>query len=192
MKTITVGVSNKHAHLTREQIDVLFGQGYQLTFLRNIKQPDEFVSNETISVEGPKGTLHGIRVMGPERAKAQVELTLTSSISIGVDPAVRISANVENTPAIKLIGPKGAYDLKEGVIAAMRHLHMNPEEAEELHLSEGQQVMIESEGARGLIFKNVVVRIDPMYSLEFHIDTDEANGAGLKTGDQVRLINGIL
>ena len=192
MKTITVGVSNKHAHLTREQIDVLFGQGYQLTFLRNIKQPDEFVSNETISVEGPKGTLHGIRVMGPERAKAQVELTLTSSISIGVDSAVRISANVENTPAIKLIGPKGVYLLKEGVIAAMRHLHMNPKEAEELHLSEGQQVMIESEGARGLIFKNVVVRIDPMYSLEFHIDTDEANGAGLKTGDQVRLINGIL
>jgi len=189
MKTITVGVSNKHAHLTREQIEALFGEGYQLTFLRDIKQPDEFVSNETISVEGPKGVLHGIRVMGPEREKAQIELTLTSAISIGIDPVVRISADVENSPPIRLIGPKGEYDLMEGVITAMRHLHMTPGEAEELHLTEGQRVCIGSDGIRGLIFKNVVVRIDPMFSLEFHIDTDEANAAGLKTGDQVRLIN---
>lgn len=189
MKSISVGVSNKHAHLTRDQIDVLFGEGYQLTFLRNIQQPDEFVSNETISVEGPKGTLYGIRVMGPEREKAQIELTLTSAISIGIDPVVRISMDVENTPPIKLIGPNAVYDLKEGVITAMRHLHMTPEEAEELHLTESQHVMIESEGIRGLVFKNVMVRIDPMFSLEFHIDTDEANSAGLKTGDQVYLVD---
>ncbi len=189
MKTITVGVSNKHAHLTREQINTLFGEGYQLTFLRNIKQRDEFVCEETISVKGPKGVLHDIRILGPEREKAQIELTVTSSIMIGIEPSIRISADVENTPAIKLMGPKGEYDLGEGVITAIRHLHMTPEEAKELHLPEGQQVNIESDGLRGLIFKNVVVRIDPLFSLEFHIDTDEANAAGLKTGDQVHLVD---
>jgi len=185
---VTVGVSNKHAHLTRGQIEALFGKEYQLTFLRNIKQPDEFVTNETISIEGPKGRLEHIRIMGPEREKGQVELSMTNAIAIGIEPAIRISHQVKNTPPLKLIGPMGTCNLEEGAIIPVRHLHMTPEEAVDLSLSEGQYVKVESEGVRGMIFKNVVVRIDPLFSLEFHIDTDEANAAGLKTGDQVVLI----
>lgn len=188
MLKITVGVSNKHAHLTQEQIEVLFGEGFELTFFRKIKQPDEFVSNEKIQVVGPKGSLRDVRIMGPERAKAQIEMTLTNAREIGVHAAVRVSADVEKTDGVKLVGPKGDVDLKEGVIASVRHLHMTPEEAELLGLKDRQRVSIETMGERGVIFKNVIVRIDPLFSLEFHIDTDEANGAGLNSGDEVFLV----
>ena len=185
---ITVGISNRHAHLTQEQIEVLFGEGYELTFFRKIKQPDEFVSNEKIDVVGPKGVLKGVRIMGPAREKAQVEMTLTNARAIGVEAQIRVSADVEGSSGIKLVGPAGEYQLGEGVIAAVRHLHMTPEEAELLGLAEGQRVAVETTGDRGVIFKNVIVRIDELFSLEFHIDTDEANAAGLKGGDEVKLI----
>jgi putative phosphotransacetylase len=185
---ITVGISNRHAHLTREQIDALFGEGYELTFYRNIKQPDEFVSNEKIDVAGPKGILKGVRIMGPVREKAQIEMTFTSARKIGVEAQVRVSSQVEGTSGAKLIGPKGEYYLEDGVIAAFRHLHMTPQEAEALGLREGQMVSVEAGGDRAVIFKNVVVRIDELFSLELHLDTDEANAAALKNGDEVQLL----
>jgi putative phosphotransacetylase len=185
---ITVGISNRHAHLAQEQIDALFGKGYRLRFRRSIKQPDEFVSEETVDVIGPKGVLAGVRVLGPVRPKAQIEMTLTDARNIGAEALLRVSADTEGTAGIKLAGPAGECRLTEGVIAAVRHLHMSPEEAEALGLREGQWVFVETEGERGLVFKNVIVRIDPLFSLEFHIDTDEANAAGLKNGDAVRLI----
>lgn len=187
MLKITVGISNKHAHLTQEQIEKLFGKGYQLTFFRKIKQPDEFVANEKILVAGPKGTLKDVRIMGPAREKAQVEMTLTNAREIGVQANIRVSADVEKTEGIKLIGPQGEVDLKEGVIASVRHLHMTPEEAKALGLKDRQLVAIETKGDRALVFKNVIVRIDPFFSLEFHVDTDEANAAGLSQGDEVFL-----
>jgi putative phosphotransacetylase len=159
-----------------------------LTFYRKIKQPDEFVSNEKIDVAGPKGVLKGVRILGPVREKAQIEMTLTSAREIGVEAQVRISAQVEGTSGVRLIGPKGEYYLEEGVIAAFRHLHMTPQEAEALGLREGQKVSVEAGGDRAVLFKNVVVRIDELFSLEFHLDTDEANAAGLKSGDEVRLL----
>lgn len=188
MLKITVGISNKHAHLTQEQVEILFGEGYQLTFFRKIKQPDEFVSNETIQVMGPKGSLENVRIMGPTREKAQVEMTLTNARDIGIQAKIRVSTDIEKTDGVKLVGPKGEIELKEGVIASIRHLHMTPKEAELLGLQDKQQVNIEAMGDRGLIFKNVIVRIDPYFSLEFHIDTDEANGAGLNQGDEVFLV----
>lgn len=184
---ITVGISNKHAHLTQEQIETLFGKDYELTFFRGIKQPDEFVSNEKIDVQGPKGILKDVRILGPAREKAQIEMTLTNAREVGVEAEIRQSKDVGGTSGVKLIGPAGEYLLKEGVIAALRHLHMTPEEAESLDLHEGQHVAVETAGDRGVIFKNVVVRIDELFSLEFHIDTDEANAAGLKNGDEVML-----
>lgn len=185
---ITVGISNRHAHLTQEQIEALFGQGYQLTFYRNIKQPDEFVSKEKIDVVGPKGTLKGVRILGPAREKAQIEMTLTNAREIGVEAMIRVSTHVEGSQGVTLVGPAGTYELPEGVIAAVRHLHMTPEEARALNLEEGQWVAVETTGDRGVIFKNVIVRIDELFSLELHVDTDEANAAGLKNGDEVKLL----
>jgi len=185
---IIVGISNIHAHLTQEQIETLFGKGYELTFFRKIKQPDEFVSNEKIDVQGPKGTLKDVRILGPARKTAQIEMTLTNARKIGVEAKIRMSSDVKGSSGVKLIGPVGEIQLKEGVIAALRHLHMNHDEAKKLALHEGQRVEIETTGDRSMIFKNVVVRVDNLFSLEFHIDTDEANAAGLKNGDEVKLI----
>lgn len=188
MIKVSVGVSNRHAHLTQEQIEILFGKGYELTFFRKIVQPDEFVSGEKIDVKGPKGTLRGVRIMGPARETAQIEIPLTDARNIGVEAQIRISTDVEGSSGVMLVGPMGEYELKEGVIAAIRHLHMTPEDAERLGLAEGQKVAVETFGERGVIFKNVVVRIDELFSLELHLDTDEANGAGLKNGDEVVLL----
>lgn len=185
---ITVGISNKHAHLTQAQVEALFGKDYALTFLRTIKQPDEFVSNEKIDVVGPKGTLKDVRILGPVRETAQIEMTLTNAREIGVEAQIRVSHQVEETQGVILVGPAGRHHLKEGVIAAVRHLHMAPQEAEVLHLKEGQWVSVETQGPRSVIFKNVIVRVDPLFSLELHLDTDEANGAGLKNGDRVQLL----
>lgn len=185
---IPVGISNIHAHLTQEQIDILFGKGYELTFLRETRQHDEFVSNETIDVVGPRGMLKGVRIVGPARNKAQVEITLTKAREIGVTAKVRFSTDVENTWGAKLIGPAGQVDLKEGIIAAARHLHISPDQADKLGLEAGQKVAVETAGDRGIVFKNICVRIDELFDLELHLDTDEANAAGLKNGDTVELI----
>lgn len=188
---ITVGISNRHAHLTQNQVEALFGVGYELTFFRKIKQPDEFVSNEKIDVVGPKGTLKGVRILGPVRETAQIEMTLTNAREIGVEAMVRVSSDVEGSSGVTLIGPAGEYELKEGVIAAVRHLHMTPQEASALNLKDNQWVSVETTGDRAIVFKNVIVRLDPMFSLELHLDTDEANAAGLKSGDEVHLVKGM-
>lgn len=185
---ITVGVSNKHAHLTRKQLDILFGTDYELTFLRGIKQRDEFVSNAQIDVEGPKGILKGVRVVGPLRENAQLEMTLTNAREIGIEILVRNSQDLEGTTgAVKLIGPAGTCTMDNGIIAARRHLHLNPEEAEMLCLNEGDEICVETVGPRSVIFNNVLVRINELFSLELHLDTDEANAAGLKHGDSLIL-----
>ena len=126
--------------------------------------------------------------MGPARETAQIEMPLTDARNIGVEAQIRISTDVEGSSGVTLVGPMGEYELKEGVIAAIRHLHMTPEDAERLGLAEGQKVAVETFGERGVIFKNVVVRIDELFSLEVHLDTDEATGAGLKNGDEVMLL----
>lgn len=185
---VKVGVSNTHAHLTQDHIETLFGKGFTLTFYRNIRQNDEFVSNQTIDVEGPKGTLKNVRILGPARECAQVEVSLTNARKLGVDAEVRLSENVEETPGAKLIGPEGETYMEQGIIVAARHLHISPEEAAVMNLKEGQTVCAEAPGPRGLIFKNIVVRIDELYAAELHLDTDEANAAGLKHGDEVEII----
>ncbi|HWQ80116.1 MAG TPA: phosphate propanoyltransferase [Anaerovoracaceae bacterium] len=185
---VKVGVSNTHAHLTQDQIEKLFGKGFSLTFFRNIRQNDEFVSNQTIDVEGPKGTLKNVRILGPAKDQAQVEVSLTNARKLGVDTEVRLSTKVEDTPGAKLIGPEGETVMEQGIIVAARHLHISPEEAAAMNLKEGQTVCAEATGARGLTFRNIVVRIDELYAAELHLDTDEANAAGLKHGDEVALI----
>ncbi len=185
---VKVGISNTHAHLTQEQIEKLFGKGFALTFYRNIRQNDEFVSNQAIDVAGPKGTLKNVRILGPAREQAQVEVSLTNARKLGIDAEVRLSENVEGTPGAKLIGPEGEVMLEQGIIAAARHLHIAPEEAASINLKEGQTICAEAFGVRNLIFKNIIVRIDDLYRAELHIDTDEANAAGLKNGDEAEIL----
>ncbi len=185
---IIIGISNRHAHLTQEQVEILFGKGYELTLFRNIRQQDDFVANEKVQVIGSKGSLKDVRIVGPVREKAQIEMTLTNARTIGVEGNLRISENVEGTQGVKLIGPAGEYTLPEGVIVAKRHVHLSPQEAEHLNLKEGDQVSVKTEGERSLTFHNVVIRIDPLYTLELHLDTDEANAAGVKHGDRAILL----
>jgi putative phosphotransacetylase len=185
---VKVGISNTHAHLTPSQVEGLFGTGFALTFYRNIRQNDEFVSNQTIAVEGPGGRLEKVRVLGPAREPGQVEVSLTNARRLGLEAEVRLSSMVEGSPGAKLIGPAGELMMAQGVIAAARHLHVSPEEAAAMGLEAGQRVCAEAPGVRGLVFKNIIVRIDPLYSAELHLDTDEANAAGLKHGDEAELI----
>ncbi|MCL1808278.1 MAG: phosphate propanoyltransferase [Clostridiales bacterium] len=182
-----VGCSNRHAHLTKVDVEKLFGAGYELTFLRCIRQPDEFVSCETVDLKGPSGTKRGVRVLGPVRETAQIEVSVTDARRLGVKPAVRLSGNVSGTDGITLVGPCGEVELEAGTIIPARHLHVSPSEAEKLGLAEGQQVSATTVGERSIVFNNIIVRIDPLFTLELHLDTDEFNAAGLAVGDSAEL-----
>lgn len=186
--TVPVGISNRHVHVTVEDLETLFGQGYQLTKIKDLSQPGEFAAQETVIIAGPKGAIEGVRILGPTRKKTQVEVSLTDSFKLGVKPPVRESGNLEDTPGIALIGPKGVVALKEGVILAARHIHMHPDEAAKYGLENGQTVRVEVPGERGIVFDNVLLRVSPKYATELHVDTDEANCALLKNGDRVKVL----
>jgi acetate kinase len=178
--TIPIAVSGRHIHLTQEAVDALFGEGYQLTEKVPLSQPGQFACNEQVTIVGPKNQIERVRVLGPTRPKNQLEVSRTDEFFLGVDAPVRASGKVENTPGIKLIGAKGAYNMTEGVICAWRHIHMTPEDAQTFGVADKDIVDVEvSNGLRPLTFGNVLVRVSPKYTLEMHIDTDEANAAEL-------------
>ncbi|VBB05303.1 phosphate propanoyltransferase [Lucifera butyrica] len=184
---IPVGVSNRHIHLTSGHVECLFGPGYQLTKAKDLKQVGEFAANETVTLVGPKGVLRGVRVLGPVRRQSQVEISRTDSFLLGVKAPVRDSGKTAGTPGISVVGPAGAITLENGVICAARHVHMQTEEASHFGLKDGDRVKLASDGERGCIFSNVLLRVGPDFRREFHIDTDEANAAGLNNGDLVTL-----
>lgn len=178
--TIPIAVSGRHIHLTQEAVDALFGKGYQLTEKVPLSQPGQFACNEQVTIVGPKNKIERVRVLGPTRPKNQLEVSRTDEFFLGVDAPVRASGKVENTPGIKLVGTKGAYNMTEGVICAWRHIHMTPKDAEIFGVADKDIVDVEvSNGLRPLTFGNVLVRVSPKYALEMHIDTDEANAAEL-------------
>lgn len=182
---IPVGVSNRHAHLSQVHMDELFKSGF--TKLRDLSQPGQFVISETVILAGPKGTLEGVRVLGPARKNSQIELSAGDAYKLGLKPLVRESGDIQGTPGITVIGPSGSVQLAEGVIVAKRHLHMKPEDADLFQVNDGDVVAIKCQGDRSLVFDQVIVRVNPNYVLEFHIDFEEANAAGLKQGDMVTL-----
>lgn len=186
---IPVGVSNRHCHLTREHFKILFGAAAEPKRVKDIKQPGFYAAEEMISVKGPKGVLHKIRLVAPYRDHTQIELAVTDALAIGVKPPVRESGQVKGSAGATLIGPAGQVELKEGVIIAQRHLHFSPDEAKALGIESGEVVRVRAgTGAgRAVVFEDVIVRVGPKYSLEFHVDTDEANASGLKTGDFVHI-----
>jgi acetate kinase len=178
--TIPIAVSGRHIHLTQEAVDALFGNGYELTVKAPLSQPKQFACNEQVTIVGPKNKIERVRILGPTRPKNQLEISRTDEFFIGIDAPVRASGKVENSPGIKLIGTKGTYQMKEGVICAWRHIHMTPEDAELFGVEDKDIVDVEvSNGLRPLTFGNVLVRVSPKYALEMHIDTDEANAAEL-------------
>ncbi|MGN0543951.1 MAG: phosphate propanoyltransferase [Acutalibacteraceae bacterium] len=182
-KKVLVETSARHVHVTRETLDILFGEGYELTVKKELSQPGQFACNERVAVVGPKGSFPAVSILGPVRTANQVELSLTDARSIGVTAPIRESGDVEGSGACKLVGPKGEVEIDCGVIAAKRHIHATPEDAEKYGLEDKQvvSVKIDSNG-RSLIFGDVVVRVSPKFSLAMHIDTDESNAAGAVPG----------
>lgn len=179
-KEIIIETSARHVHLTAEDLEKLFGKGAELTPKRWLSQPGQFLSEERVRVEGPKKAFESISILGPVRKETQVEISATDARIIGVDPPIRESGNVKGSAPCRIVGPNGAVDIPEGVIIAQRHIHITPEDAEKYGLKNHQIVKVKAGDERALIFDEVVVRVSASYATYMHIDTDEANAAGLK------------
>lgn len=185
---IPVGISNRHIHLSRQHLDQLFGEGYELTEFKPLSQPGQFAAEEMVTIVGPKGEIGKVRILGPTRSKTQIEISKTDSFVLGVKPPIRDSGDIEGSPGVTVIGPKGKVELEKGVIIAKRHVHFHPDDAERFGLKDGEHIRIKTTGERALIFDQVMVRVNPMYALDCHLDVDEGNAAGLKTGDMVEIV----
>lgn len=185
---IPVGISARHIHLCQKDVETLFGPGHQLTFKSEL-MGGQFAAVETCTIVGLKlRALEKVRVLGPVRSKTQVEISATDARSLGISAPVRNSGDIIGSAPIAIVGPQGAIYLKEGCIVAARHIHMDPETAEAIGVRDQELVSVQADNQRRTIYDQVLVRVDPSFTLEMHIDTDEANAAGIKPGDHVQLI----
>lgn len=187
---IPIGISNRHVHLSEEDLSILFGYGYSLTPQRELSQPGQFAAQETVTLVGPKGSLENVRILGPTRSKTQVELSTTDCYRIGVTPLVRDSGDDQGTSGCIIAGPAGNIQLERGVIVAGRHIHLNPVEAEELRLKDGDKVRVRVSGLRPVVFEDVLIRVSPAYKKEMHLDFDEGNAALLGTQAKGLILEG--
>jgi putative phosphotransacetylase len=187
-KLVPINISARHIHLSQEHVEALFGAGYELTKMKDLQQPGQFACNETVAVVGPKGSFPKVRVLGPARGDTQLEIAMTDARTLGVPGVVRLSGKIEGTPGFTIQGPKGSVTVDKGVIVAARHIHMTPEDAEKLGVTNGQVVRVRTTGGRPLTFDDVLVRVSPTFSLEMHVDTDEGNAGGIKDGDLGEII----
>lgn len=184
---IPIGVSNRHVHVSRADLDRLYGKDYALTRKSELGQPGQFAANETVTLQGPKGTFEHVRILGPVRSQSQVEISKTDSFRLGVKSPIALSGHLQGTPGITLIGPRGTVDLPCGVIIAKRHIHMTPAQAAARHLKDGQIVDVETFGERRGILGDVIIRVSDTAGLEMHIDVDEANACSLSNHDYVMI-----
>jgi putative phosphotransacetylase len=187
-KMVPAGVSNRHLHITEGDLEKLFGAGAKLTKFKDLSQSGQFACEEMVSLVSCKGQIDKVRILGPVRKETQIEITVTDSFKLGLMVPIRESGNIDHTPGVKLIGPKGSVDLEKGVIIASRHIHMSPDVATEFGVKNGDTVSVKTEGPRSIIYQNVVIRVREDFILDFHIDTDEANAAFIKTGDLLEVI----
>lgn len=185
---IPVGVSNRHVHLSQEDLDILFGQGYQLTKLKELSQPGQYACKETVTICGPKGAIEKVRILGPVRKQTQVEVLAADCFKLGRNSGPKMSGELAGTPGITLVGPKGSVQTKEGLIVAQRHIHMAPQDALKFGVHDGQTVSIQTEGIRGGIYHHVAIRVTDTSSLECHLDTEEANAMGLGGSSSVTIV----
>ena len=184
---LPIALSNKHIHLSQADVEALFGAGYELTHKKDLSQPGQYACEEMVEVVGPKGSTK-MRVLGPARPESQVEVSLADARALGIAVPVRQSGDVEGTPGCKLVGPKGEVEIERGVIVAARHIHMSLEDAEKFGVKDKDVVSVQTEGLRGLLFNNVLVRANANFKLEMHVDLEEGNAAGVKNGDLVELV----
>ena len=180
---IPIGVSNRHIHLNKEDLETLFGAGYELTPLKELSQPGQYACKETLTIVGPSlRPIENVRVLGPLRSKSQVEVSMTDSFLLKNRPPIRESGKTEGSAGIAIIGPKGVIQLKEGCIIANRHIHMSPDEAKYFGLKDCDYVDIDVNGKRRTKWYDVQVRVHKDFRLEMHVDTDDANAAGIGNG----------
>ena len=186
---VPAGISNRHIHLSKEDFEVLFGKGKELTFFKKLSQPGQFAAEEKVDVLGPKGTtIKNVRILGPFREQTQVELARTDCYAIGMPLVLRNSGDLAGTPGCKLIGPEGEVEIGEGVIVARRHIHLSPEQAAEAGVKDGDIVSVKFDGDRSLIFNEVLIRSGESHYLDFHMDTDEANAASLVNSQEGEIL----
>lgn len=185
---LPIALSNKHIHLSKSDLENLFGEGYELTVLKDLSQPGQYACEEKVDLVGPKGTIKGVRVLGPVRPDTQVEVSLADCFTLGVKAPIKESGDIEGTPGVKLVGPKGEVELAQGVIVASRHIHMSLEDANNFGVKDKDIVKVKTFGQRALVFENVLVRAREDFALEMHVDVEEGNAAGVKNGDLVELI----
>ena len=186
---VPAGISARHVHLAEADIEVLFGKGYHLHPIRPLSQPGQFAAREQVTVIGPRGRLEHVRVLGPARRESQVEISCSDTFVLGAKNCpVRLSGDLKGSPGVKLLGPEGQVELKQGLIVAARHLHMNEEQAGAFGIHDGQVVSVKITGARPCILDQVICRTGRGHELELHLDTDEANACALGNGDLVEVL----
>ncbi|MEY8000883.1 phosphate propanoyltransferase [Clostridium sp. Mt-5] len=185
---IPVGVSNRHIHLSQADFNSLFGEGCKLTKIKDLKQPGQYACKETLTICGAKGAIEKIRILGPLRSKTQVEILRGDSFKLGTISQVKMSGDLNGTPGITIVGPKGSVQIKEGLIVAQRHIHMTPEDARHFNVSDGQIVSIKVDGPRGGIYNNVAIRSNDTSALECHVDTEEANAMEISNVSKITII----
>ena len=184
---VPLEASGRHVHVTKEQAQCLFG--HELTPKRPLSQPGQYLANERVTVIGPKGRFENVAVLGPERKEAQVEISLTDGRALGVQPPVRLSGDVKNSPGTVLEGPRGRVEIRQGVIAAKRHIHMTPEDAARMGVRDKQDVSLQVFTDRPLTFQDVTVRVSRDFASYVHLDYDEANACGFQNGDLGRILS---
>ena len=183
---VPLEASGRHVHVTKAQAQLLFG--HTLTPKRPLSQPGQFLANERVSIVGPKGEFQNVAVLGPEREAAQVEVSLTDARTLGLQPPVRLSGKVENSPGIRLHALRGVVSLDSGVIVAQRHIHMRPEDAAHFGVKDKQTVRLQTFTSRPTVFDDVIVRVSKDFETYVHLDYDEANACGMQNGDLVRIL----
>lgn len=185
---IPAGVSNRHIHLSQEDLDSLFGEGYQLTKIKDLSQPGQFACKEVVTICGPNGAIEKVRILGPVRKKTQIEILEGDCYKLGVSTQPRLSGDLQGTRGITVVGPKGSVQTKEGLIVAQRHIHMTLEDAKRFGVHDGQLVSIQINGLRGGIYSNVAIRANNESALECHIDTEEANAMKINSSTKIIII----
>ena len=187
---VTVGISNRHVHLTKEHLNILFGENYQLENVKNLNQPTQFASNSFVTLKTNKGILEHVRVIGDLRNYTQVEISKTDAYMLGLNPPIRDSGDLENSESITLIGPKGEVALNQGCIIANRHIHITPKQMELYGLQGKEEVNVLVNGPKGGMMFHVYLKVSELSYFEMHIDTDDANAFQLKQGDVVTILEG--
>lgn len=181
---VPVEVSARHCHLSVEDLEKLFGTGYELTKLKQLSEPSDFACKEVVNIIVGSKTFKNVRIVGPLRSQTQVEVSLTDAIGSGIMPPIRLSGDLRETGPVSILGPKGAIDLNEGLIVALRHIHCATDTAKKYKLKDGDRVSVEIKGERPVVFENVILRVKDDYKLSMHLDTDEGNAAGVnKVGE---------